>query len=119
MQRRAVGADVEIQELAVPADPGDDAAAELGDVRLVGLEHGDRRDIGPLDDTADRPLAQECGERLDLGKFGHNLDSACTRGQGEPRPGPAPAHAGHCTHTGHTNHWIGCLIQTILGAEGA
>jgi hypothetical protein len=82
VQRRVVGADVKIQELAVPADSGDGMAAELGDVRLVGLEHGDRGDIGPLDDTADRPLAQERGERLDLGKFGHNLDSALYAGPG-------------------------------------
>jgi hypothetical protein len=63
--------DVEVQELAVPRHPGDRQAAERGHRRVVGLERGDGENIDPRDGVADRALAQEDGERLDLWQFGH------------------------------------------------
>ena len=64
-------AHVEVEELAVPGDAGDLEAGQGGDRRVVGLQHADRADVDPGDDPADRALAEEPGERLDLGQLRH------------------------------------------------
>ena len=44
--------------------------------RIVGLQHGELGDVGPVDHPADGTLAQIGGERRYLGQFGHIIDSA-------------------------------------------
>jgi hypothetical protein len=68
--------DVDVQPLAVAVDAGDAQAEQGGRRRVVGLEDADRPDVDPRDRAADQPLAQEAGERLDLGQFGHDLTVA-------------------------------------------
>src|ERR1700734_3312981 len=84
----------QVQELAVPLGAGDDPAPQRGQVGLVGLEDRDGRAVRAVDDMPAGPLSQEAGERLDLGKFRHAIDSASCPGLFAPRSprwGPDPA----------------------------
>ena len=59
--------DHQVEELAMARGAGDLTARQHAQVRLVGLQHGERGACGPVDDPADRALPEENGERLDLG----------------------------------------------------
>jgi hypothetical protein len=49
----------------------------------------DARDVDPRDDAADRPLAQERGERFDLGQLGHGRSLLDDVPDAQPHRDPA------------------------------
>ena len=63
--------DVEVDELAVPLDPGDGEPRVGADRRVVRLERGERDDLESLDRAADEPRAQVGDEGVDLRQFWH------------------------------------------------
>ena len=60
----------------MPLRVGEDPAAQGGQVGAVGLQDRDGRAVRAVDDQPVRPLPQEAGQRLHLGKFRHDNDSA-------------------------------------------
>ena len=87
----------QVQELAVPLGVTDDAAVQGAQVGAVGLQDRDSRAVGAVDDMTVRPLPQEARERLDLGKFRHDNDSASCPRMCEPRQGADRYHTGNGT----------------------
>ena len=66
----------EVEELAAAGSARQPSAAQGCQRRVIGLEYRELGDVSPVDLTADGTLAQIGGERLDLGQFRHDIDSA-------------------------------------------
>jgi len=69
--------DIQVEELAVPADARDRRTVQRGQRRVERLDRAQRRDVGAHDGAPDRSLAQERGERLDLGQLRHGIKRTC------------------------------------------
>ncbi len=63
--------DVDVEPLAVPVHPRDEQTLQRGRRRVVGLEDVDRADLDLRHDASCHALAQEGGERFDLGELRH------------------------------------------------
>ena len=63
--------DVQVEELAVPTDPGDGETVQRRGRWVEGLEHADRADLDAGNHPSDGPLAEERRQRLDLRQFRH------------------------------------------------
>ncbi len=117
---------VDVDELAVPPDPGDHQAVEGLRGGGVGLEHGERSELDGGDGVVDDPLGQEVDERLDLGQLRHGLILPHPRrtdnGSGEgPTPGPAgpagaPARARGRRQSGFWSSRPGCAATASAWA---
>ncbi len=70
----------QVKELAVAPGRRDRPAAQCGQRRIVGLQHGDLRDIAAVDDAAHGTLPQIGCECLYLWKFRHASILPCESG---------------------------------------
>ena len=75
------------RNLPYRAGAGDRSPCERGQRRVERLQRAERGDVEPGDDAAGRALAQERGERLDLGQFRHAVQYARIRGAAPCSPG--------------------------------
>jgi hypothetical protein len=103
-------ADVEVEELPVPAHPVDQEPLEGAERRVEGLERAERRQVDRRDRVAGQPALEVEGQRFHLGQLGHGRSVGTRTDTGDTHHGRG--------HTGAVDRPLPELGEIFSDARG-